>query len=98
MRKATFAVLALLVLISAGDLRAPPARFTLGTTTPPPDPRTGMVISPAAVLVEGNKIKQVGPPAQISVPAGAKIIDLGSATLLPGLIDAHTHLFLDIIV
>lgn len=59
------------------------------------DPRAGNVLSPAAVLVEGNKIKQVGAPAQISVPAGAKIIDLGSAMLLPGLIDSHTHLLLD---
>lgn len=62
------------------------------------DPRTGNVFAPAAILIEGNKIKQVGSPAQIGVPAGAKIVDLGSATLLPGLIDAHTHLFLDIIV
>jgi len=62
------------------------------------DPRTGNVLAPAAVLIEGNKIKQIGPASQISTPAGANTIDLGSATLLPGLIDAHTHLFLDIIV
>jgi imidazolonepropionase-like amidohydrolase len=62
------------------------------------DPRTGNVLSPAAVLIEGDKIKEVGSPSQVHVPAGAKTIDLGSATLLPGLIDSHTHLFLDIIV
>ena len=62
------------------------------------DPRSGNILAPAAVLVEGEKIKQVGSPSQIGVPAGAKIIDLGAATLLPGLIDGHTHLFLDIIV
>jgi imidazolonepropionase-like amidohydrolase len=61
------------------------------------DPRTGNALSPAAVLIEGGKIKEVGPPARIQPPAGAKTIDLGSATLLPGLIDSHTHLFLDII-
>src|SRR5713226_7100822 len=62
------------------------------------DPRTGNVLAPAAVLIEGDKIKQVGSASQIGVPPGAKIIDLGAATLLPGLIDGHTHLFLDIIV
>ena len=62
------------------------------------DPRTGNVLTSAAVLIEGDKIKQVGPASQITVPAGAKVIDLGSATLLPGLIDGHTHLFLDIII
>jgi imidazolonepropionase-like amidohydrolase len=62
------------------------------------DPRTGNVLAPAAVLIEGNKIKQVGLPSQISASGGAKVIDLGDATLLPGLIDSHTHLFLDIIV
>ena len=62
------------------------------------DPRTGNVLTAAAVLIEDGKIKQVGPPSQIPAPAGAKTIDLGTATLLPGLIDSHTHLFLDIIV
>jgi len=62
------------------------------------NPSTGNVLSPAAVLIEGDKIKQVGSFSEIDVPASAKVIDLGSATLLPGLIDGHTHLFLDIIV
>jgi imidazolonepropionase-like amidohydrolase len=62
------------------------------------DPRTGNVLAPAAVLIEGDKIKQVGSALQVGVRAGAKIIELGNATLLPGLIDSHTHLFLDIIV
>ena len=62
------------------------------------DPRTGNVLSPAAVLIENGKIKEVGAPSKLQTPPGAKIIDLGNATLLPGLIDCHTHLFLDIIV
>jgi len=62
------------------------------------DPRTGDVLASAAVLIEGDKIKQVGSSAQIRAPGGAKIIDLGTATLLPGLIDGHTHLFLDVMV
>jgi len=64
------------------------------------NPRTGNVLSPAAVLIDNNKIKEVGPPQQVQahLAADVKIIDLGNATLLPGLIDSHTHLFLDIIV
>jgi imidazolonepropionase-like amidohydrolase len=62
------------------------------------DPRTGNVLSPAAVLVEGGKIKEVGAPTKIQAPPGARIVDLGNATLLPGLIDSHTHLLLDVIV
>jgi imidazolonepropionase-like amidohydrolase len=63
------------------------------------DPRTGNVLSPAAVLIENGKIKEVGPPRVVEAHAATKIkaIDLGSATLLPGLIDSHTHLLLDII-
>src|SRR5258705_12632309 len=47
-----------------------------------------------AVLVSGNKIIAAGPRAQISVPAGATTIDLPGTTLLPGLIDAHSHVLL----
>jgi imidazolonepropionase-like amidohydrolase len=62
------------------------------------DPKTGNVLSPAAVLIENGKIKEVGSPSQLQAhaPAGTKTIDLGAATLLPGLIDSHTHLLLDV--
>jgi imidazolonepropionase-like amidohydrolase len=64
------------------------------------DPRTGNVLSPAAVLIEDGKIKEVGPPSQVQahVPSGTKAIDLGSATLLPGLITGHAHLLLDVVL
>src|SRR5213595_277913 len=60
-------------------------------------PRSGNVLSPAAVLIEEGKIKEVGLPSQVQAkaPAGAKTIDLGTVTLLPGLIDSHTHLLVD---
>jgi imidazolonepropionase-like amidohydrolase len=63
------------------------------------DPRTGAVLSPVAVLIENGKIKEVGPPAKVQAdaPAGVETIDLGSSTLLPGLIDSHTHLLIDVI-
>src|SRR5580700_4678987 len=64
------------------------------------DPRTGNVLSPAAVLIEDGKVKKVGSPAQVQggAPTGVKTIDLGSVTLLPGLIDGHTHLLLNVVV
>lgn len=64
------------------------------------DPRSGNVLSPAAVLIEDGKIKEAGPPTRVqaNAPADVKTIDLGGATLLPGLIDGHTHLLIDIVV
>jgi len=64
------------------------------------DPRTGSVLAPAAVLIEDGKIKEVGVPVELQkkMPASARTIDLGNATLLPGLIDSHTHLLMDDIV
>jgi len=47
-----------------------------------------------AVLVTGNRIAAVGPAASISLPASARAIELPEMTLLPGLIDAHSHVFL----
>ena len=53
---------------------------------------TGNVLRPGEILVEGERIKAVG--TTVDRPQGARIIDLGDTTLLPGLIDAHVHLFL----
>ena len=49
-------------------------------------------IANAVVVVTNNKITAVGDAASVRVPSGAKVIDLGNVTLLPGFIDAHTHL------
>ena len=54
------------------------------------DGRGGEPIAPAMVRIEGEKIAEVG--RNLSIPTDAKVIDLGEATLLPGLIDLHTHL------
>lgn len=56
------------------------------------DVKNGRVVKPGEVLVEGEKIVEVG--TSVKHPAGAEVIDLGDRTLLPGLIDAHVHLFL----
>ena len=50
------------------------------------DPRSGNILSPAAVLIENDRINEVGSPQQVQAhaPADAKTIDLGPAMLLPG--------------
>jgi imidazolonepropionase-like amidohydrolase len=75
--------------------------------TPPPPEGKGIVVLKAARLIDGtgappitnavvvvtdNKITAVGESRSVRVPSGAKVIDLGNTTLLPGFIDAHTHL------
>jgi imidazolonepropionase-like amidohydrolase len=56
------------------------------------DPRSGRMLPNQVVLIEGERITNVGPAASVSIPAGAKILDLSRATVLPGLIDGHVHL------
>jgi len=56
------------------------------------DVKSGHLISPGEVLVQGERIVEVG--TSVKHPADAEIIDLGDRTLLPGLVDAHVHLFL----
>lgn len=58
------------------------------------DVESGDVISPAVLVIEGDRIRAVNPEA---VPEGGESIDLGDVTLLPGLIDAHTHLVYDLV-
>ncbi|HLK62011.1 MAG TPA: amidohydrolase family protein [Bryobacteraceae bacterium] len=56
------------------------------------DVESGRTITPGEVLISGERIAQVG--TSVNRPGGAEVIDLGDRTLLPGLIDAHVHLFL----
>ena len=57
------------------------------------DSKSGRMLTKQVVLLQGERITDVGPEGQISMPAGAQVIDLSQATVLPGLIDAHTHMF-----
>src|SRR4029077_15706749 len=56
------------------------------------DVESGRVLRPGEVLVQGERIAEVG--SKVVHPPAAETIDLGDSTLLPGLIDAHIHLFL----
>ena len=56
------------------------------------DVENGKIIQPGEVLVQGERIKAAG--ATVERPQGARVIDLGDVTLMPGMIDAHVHLFL----
>ncbi len=91
---------AALLLAFAANAQTPAATPTTPTTPATVlkaahlfDGRSGNLASPGLVVVRGGKIIAVG--ANASIPADAKVIDLGDATLVPGYIDAHTHIASD---
>src|SRR2546430_7990426 len=53
------------------------------------DARSGALVSNPVVLIKGDRVTDVG--ANLQIPAGARVIDLGSATMMPGMIDTHVH-------
>lgn len=57
------------------------------------DSKSGKLLAKQIVLLDGERITEVGPEGKTRIPAGARVIDLRKATVLPGLIDAHTHMF-----
>ncbi|MBA3269491.1 MAG: amidohydrolase family protein [Acidobacteria bacterium] len=56
------------------------------------DPDTGTVLTNQVILVEGRRIREVGPT--VTIPPGAQVIDLSQLTVMPGLVEAHNHLAL----
>ncbi len=56
------------------------------------DVETGRMVTPGEVLIEGDRIREAG--SEVKHPAQTEVVDVGNSTLLPGLIDAHVHLFL----
>ena len=85
-------LLQLAVCCALAQPAAPPMHPTVLHAARLLDVETGKMLAPAEILVQGERIAEIG--AKVSRPANAEIIDLGNVTLLPGLIDAHVHLFL----
>src|SRR5690242_20389661 len=56
------------------------------------DVKTGQTLTNQAIVIENDKIVSIGPASAAKPAPGAKVIELPNATILPGLIDAHTHL------
>src|SRR5713226_1662134 len=56
------------------------------------DPKTGANLTNQVIVIQGDRITDVGPADRVKIPAGARVIDLSAATVLPGLIDRHVHL------
>src|SRR6266436_4072341 len=79
--------LALLVLICSLPLGAQLTAIRAGRLV---DPETGASRTNQVILIEDGKFKEIG--ANVTVPAGAQVIDLSQATVVPGLVDAHNHL------
>ncbi len=94
----SFLMLLLLVLAVAAPLAAQqPAPATQSVLLRPQrvfDAVSAETHDGWVVLVTGEKIAAVGPAANVAVPAGTKVVELPGMTLLPGLIDAHSHIFL----
>ena len=97
-----------LVAVSAQTRpEAPPFDASRMTMQPPPpegvairagrlfDPRTGTNLANQVIVIQGDRITDVGPADRVKIPAGARVIDMSGATVLPGLIDRHVHLMQD---
>ena len=86
-------VLALLaVTIAFGQQAAPAPSRTIVRAGKLLDVRTGKTLTNQAIVIEDGKIVSIGPDSGATADANVKVIDLSSKTVLPGLIDAHTHL------
>ena len=84
-------LLPVLPAISSAQTQPPPTR-TLVRAAHLVDVRAGRLLDAQTLIVSGDRIVAVEPTAQVKPVPGDKLIDLGDATLLPGLIDVHTHL------
>ena len=96
MRFAIHAFLILVISAAAGTALAAgpaaPAAAVVIRAGKVVDVVSGKILSDQLIVVEGERITSIGPAAGATLPAGAQVIDLSQSTVLPGLIDVHTHL------
>jgi imidazolonepropionase-like amidohydrolase len=90
MRRILFALVC--VLVSAVVTAQPAAPVTAIRVGRLLDPEAGRILTNQIIVIEGNKIRDVGP--NVAIPAGAQVIDLSRMTVMPGLVDSHNHLAL----
>ena len=77
-----------------GILQCPPAPKTIAIRAGRLfDSKSGQTLTNQVIVITGERIVDVGAASSVKIPAGAEVIDLSRSTVLPGLIDAHTHMF-----
>jgi imidazolonepropionase-like amidohydrolase len=102
MRRPLIALLLALSLVAAlhgqGGIASAPAKFLVAPAQVVAiragrlfDSRTGTIVNNQIVLIRGDRVADVGP--SVAIPADARVIDLSSATVMPGMIDAHVHVY-----
>ena len=89
-RTGMFCLLLVVLLVGVAAAQSQPAPITAIKVGRLIDPETGTAATNQVILIEGEKIKAVGP--NLEIPAGATVFDLSKVTVLPGLVDAHTHM------
>jgi imidazolonepropionase-like amidohydrolase len=89
-RSGMFCLLLAVLFMGAKTVQSQPAPITAIKAGQLIDPETGKRAVNQVILIEGEKIKAVG--ANLAIPAGATVFDLSKLTVLPGLVDAHTHM------
>ena len=89
-------VFLLVALGSAAAQSTPPLRHVVIHAGHVLDVKTGNTSAGQAIVIEGDKVVSIGPASAAKARADAQVIDLPNATVLPGLIDAHTHLTYDV--
>jgi imidazolonepropionase-like amidohydrolase len=86
----------LAIFAAAATLSAQATKITIIRAGRLFDPKSGINLTDQVVLIEGDRITEVGPANHVRIPTGAQVIDLSQSTVLPGLIDGHVHLTDDV--